>query len=361
MTVYQAVTQHDVANLRLTETQNLPELLLGGTKRYHLFLSHVWSSGQDQAATIKRQLQLLLPGVKVFLDIDDLDCVDDLEKHVAESQAVLVFLSKGYFFSASCKRELTAALEAKVPIILVHETNVTRGGALLGELKADCSADHRDALFGRTVIPWYRQKDFQLVSLKAISSALLHACPQYVRREALPEVYMPGDIESLRLTFRRPVTLFVSANNPGAAAIAMDLYTRWASLDRLRLHHQLPESLQPLASRKEASRKRIDSSSAIYDHLHDAARHTARRLTGSEREVSHMLLYLNDRTFLGEAGASLAEEVRMAWHSNLPVLLLHETDPARGGSEFATFLRTTPDDIIAEGLYRYAQQHCLCL
>ena len=29
-----------------------------------------WSTGQDQAATIKRQLQLLLPGVRCFLDVD---------------------------------------------------------------------------------------------------------------------------------------------------------------------------------------------------------------------------------------------------------------------------------------------------
>ena len=34
--------------------------------------SHIWSTGQDQCAIIKRQLQLLLPGVIVFLDVDDL-------------------------------------------------------------------------------------------------------------------------------------------------------------------------------------------------------------------------------------------------------------------------------------------------
>ena len=34
--------------------------------------SHIWSTGQDQCAVIKRQLQLLLPGVIVFLDVDDL-------------------------------------------------------------------------------------------------------------------------------------------------------------------------------------------------------------------------------------------------------------------------------------------------
>jgi hypothetical protein len=52
------------------QTMEPPVLLLGSGKRYHLFLSHVWSTGQDQCAVIKRQLQLLLPGVVIFLDVD---------------------------------------------------------------------------------------------------------------------------------------------------------------------------------------------------------------------------------------------------------------------------------------------------
>ena len=52
------------------QTMEPPELLLGEKERYHLFLSHVWSTGQDQCALIKRQLQLLLPGVVIFLDVD---------------------------------------------------------------------------------------------------------------------------------------------------------------------------------------------------------------------------------------------------------------------------------------------------
>ena len=56
--------------LRNAQTMEPPVLLLGSGKRYHLFLSHVWSTGQDQCAVIKRQLQLLLPGVVIFLDVD---------------------------------------------------------------------------------------------------------------------------------------------------------------------------------------------------------------------------------------------------------------------------------------------------
>ena len=40
-----------------------------------------WSSGQDQAATIKRQLARMLPGLFIFLDVDDLDCINKLDPH----------------------------------------------------------------------------------------------------------------------------------------------------------------------------------------------------------------------------------------------------------------------------------------
>ena len=57
----------------------MPELKLEASHRYHLFLSHVWSSGQDQMATVKRELQLLLHGIRVFLDVDDLEEIGKLD------------------------------------------------------------------------------------------------------------------------------------------------------------------------------------------------------------------------------------------------------------------------------------------
>ena len=38
--------------------------------RFHLFLSHVWSTGQDQVLSIKKELTLLVPSIRVFLDIE---------------------------------------------------------------------------------------------------------------------------------------------------------------------------------------------------------------------------------------------------------------------------------------------------
>ena len=80
------------------------------------------STGQDAAAVIKNELQLLLPGIKIFLDVrtptaparerrryirrytpspqvDDLDDIGALEEYIGRSQMILFFLSKGYFRS----------------------------------------------------------------------------------------------------------------------------------------------------------------------------------------------------------------------------------------------------------------------
>ena len=51
---------------------------------------------------IKRALGLLLPGIVVFLDVDDLEEIDLLEEYVQTSQCMLLMASKGYFFSRNC-------------------------------------------------------------------------------------------------------------------------------------------------------------------------------------------------------------------------------------------------------------------
>ena len=66
---------------------------------YHLFLSHVWGTGQDQMRVVKQRLLELLPDLNVFLDVDDLEDISDLEGYVARSHRVLVFCSTGYFES----------------------------------------------------------------------------------------------------------------------------------------------------------------------------------------------------------------------------------------------------------------------
>ena len=79
----------------------------------------IWSTGQDVAATIKRQLQRLFPVVKIFLDVDDLEDLSKLEQYVGESAVVLLLLSKGYFLSISPNlSQHLAKRRAGLPVIM---------------------------------------------------------------------------------------------------------------------------------------------------------------------------------------------------------------------------------------------------
>jgi hypothetical protein len=73
--------------------------------------------------------------------------------------------------------------------------------------------------------------------------------------------------------------------------------------------------------------------------------------TATEEEPTHFVLYLNDATFTGEDGAVLADVVRSVHQAKLPILMLHERVPDKGGCEFELFFRTTPPDLISGGLY----------
>ena len=70
LAAYQFTTADVLPSIRLLATRQPPELKLAKDHKFHLFLSHIWLSGQDQMATVKRELQLLLMDVKVFLDVD---------------------------------------------------------------------------------------------------------------------------------------------------------------------------------------------------------------------------------------------------------------------------------------------------
>jgi len=36
---------------------------------YHLFLSHVWGTGQDQMRIVKQRMLEMVPGLSIFLDV----------------------------------------------------------------------------------------------------------------------------------------------------------------------------------------------------------------------------------------------------------------------------------------------------
>ena len=101
MAAQQIVQAARVPTIRLQITKAPPDLPLAKGQTWHMFLSHIWGTGQDQCAGIKRQLKLMMPGASVFLDVDDLKSIDALEQYISGSAVIMIFVSKGYFLSKS--------------------------------------------------------------------------------------------------------------------------------------------------------------------------------------------------------------------------------------------------------------------
>ena len=176
------------------------------------------STGQDQNAVIKRQLQHLLPSIRAFLDVDDLVEIGNLEEYIRESACVQFFLSKGYFQSRNCLREVRSTVMHMKPIILCHEADPAKGGLKLKESSNECLPELRPFVFttveyqvhwgtgkmtrkeaghdtvppDRQVITWMRVKEFQLLSLKLICSKLLHISPYYKNLAVLQNERRPS-------------------------------------------------------------------------------------------------------------------------------------------------------------------------
>jgi len=390
ITAWQAWKERGLPNIRLLQTKEIPELSLGRGQKWHLFLSHIWSSGQDQVATIKRQLQLLLPGVSVFLDVDDLVEIGDLEWYIEASQCILIFLSKGYFFSRNCLREMDHSLLLNKPLVLVHEVDPGKGGAPLETLMSDCPDEACDAVFGgkerpsRDIIVWHRISDFQLISLKMVAARLLHATPKFDSRP-MPVLYVPGEISRLPLGFKKRTHLFVSPKNPGAAVLADELRSRYRSGGRTArddaqafgFSYNMPASMANVnlndtnhvfggiddirsvagavfetsfETARAALETRFGKLGRISARLSTLGR--ASKKNANQGPATHMLLYLAHSTFEGEDGNDLADEVRRARAAGVPVILVHEVDPENGGCPFSRFFETTPQDLISNGLYK---------
>ena len=210
--------------IRLVKNSMAPELTLASGMKWHIFNSRIWSTGQDAVAVIKNQLQQLLPGVAVFLDIDDLKDTGALEKYIECLQVILFFLSRGYFKSKNWLRQIRAALDQGKPIVLVQEADPAKGGGTLAELRAECPEELQVAVFDARwkLVVWHRIHEFQLLSLKMIAEAMLLKSPEYSLLAEL-SVYIPGELKLESLSLKNPVVLHASSANPGALALAKEL------------------------------------------------------------------------------------------------------------------------------------------
>ena len=213
-----------VANLRVIRTKTAPETGFGKKIRFHLFLSHQWGDCQDSAAVIKRQLQRLVPGASIFLDVDDLADISKLEEYIDQTAVVLLMLSRSYFASRNCMREVEQSVKQKKRLVLLHEADVGHGGAPLSQLKAMCPEEFREDVFAphNLLVQWHRVSIFQLETLKLIAEQMLLEMPRYERDLEVP-LFAPNSMMTKAHMFATPVVVYTSPFNPGAAEVALEM------------------------------------------------------------------------------------------------------------------------------------------
>jgi hypothetical protein len=192
--------------LRYKESRRIVMLPpLAEHQKFDLFLSHAQDLGQDQVATIKAALEKLLPGVKIFLDVEALDDLHVLEDLVKSSAALLMFLTKGCLQRHFVRLEISAAVDGGVKMIAVQETDTRHGSVPIAEHQADCPDIARQRLFeeNHKEIWWIRTLNFRQVSVRQIIQRML-----VTDAVVLPELLIPGEFSTrdVRLPALRPVS-----------------------------------------------------------------------------------------------------------------------------------------------------------
>ena len=183
--------QYYNSTLKVASTGSKPNLdLLPSYCSYHLFVSHVWSSGQAKTHAVVRKIQWLLPEMKIWLDSDELKSISNLEESVAESAIFILYYSEGYFRSTNCRRELFAAMAEEKPALVIYEGNDDVLQSLKEERKEStkqepgcpCSQEVLDYLFlYYDLVCWMLDGAFSAVSMQQVSRSILKHLPYYER------------------------------------------------------------------------------------------------------------------------------------------------------------------------------------
>uniref|UniRef100_A0A7S3C1C2 TIR domain-containing protein n=1 Tax=Haptolina ericina TaxID=156174 RepID=A0A7S3C1C2_9EUKA len=196
---------------------------------FQLFLSHNWKHGQSEMRIVKKALLEMLPGIQVFLDVDNLGGGAD-HPHIDVSGGVLCYCTQRWFTSHPCVREVVRAVLRKKPLIALLEADQSdiHGGYTEKECRRILmSEEYRDiltstqmrlevaswandwgdesvrvpeggdivkALFeASTPIVWYRLADLQDISLRLIAEWVLTE-PRKRGKEYKQLTYYQGEL-----------------------------------------------------------------------------------------------------------------------------------------------------------------------
>lgn len=141
--------------------------------KYDIFLSHKRKTGEDLAARLKYELQQIRPELRIFLDVDDQEEVQDLEIIVRQSKCVIFLITSEVFSSVYVRHEIETAVREGKKIILVNDENVK----IPAFSSIECfSSPQQKRIFKEVLklksISYIRQNPFRKLSLQLILKKL---------------------------------------------------------------------------------------------------------------------------------------------------------------------------------------------
>ena len=342
---------------------------------------------------------------------------------------MLFFLSKHYFTSRNCLREVKATIDEKLPLVLVHEQQEEKGGGPLEMMRTECRKEMRPYVFDeRAPIAWHRVAHYQNLTLKLIATEMLRHGPRYnnsssqlahliatahrqrsssTRAELTPSertsrgsslvewlavqaakapavqeqeaaaavkvqaihrgntvrwtsvgpliprkelsLVLPGEVNIAELALPRPLVLWCSAGNLGAAAMAHELKDALAGGgDAIQVVEERP-NVRVLEAQGKSVAMLLYLNKDTWVVPPGVLEHDVRAAgfgVGLVRMASKLLELGRTGSGLNERGAGAASA------GKIRIVLVHEADPAKGGCDFGTFFGTTPQGLIDEGIYK---------
>jgi len=299
---------------------------------------------------------------------------------------------------SNCLREVSSAVHASKPLILVHEADTNAGGCPLEQLREECPPELRSAIFdsGTPVLPWLRKPVFQAETLTCIAEAVIAAAAGKSASHT-QLAYMPRSLAACEYLLARKTSVYVSKNNRNAFEVAQTFASHLRSGSQVYVTANSP--LLPHDADRERSdsvgvpqaAKEVLTNPAATDAAcavvvaGDAATHAVRNTSASgwlrslRRSARRrpllaavppsskasvfessavqlkgmgmhhvMMVYLEPDVFCGEAGELLASEVsRMHASSKVRVILVHPIELC----PFNRIIDTCPRSLLEAGLF----------
>jgi hypothetical protein len=352
--------------------------------RFHLFLSHAWASGQDQVLSIKKELLLIVPTLKIWLDVENLADIAGLEDNITNIDMTRLFMSKGYFKSWNCLREVRhatlvhcstgprAIASAAVSAIAQHRSDIgIQGGGSSLILVRETSDDLHG---GIALAQLLGSSDGEEQCPEKIGCGNNHVmkfdpdcaqcleCPINIRAELQAHAGGQGGVidwirfkDFKMVSLRQIVQQMLVASQPGGEipglCIPGELSTislampkqppcaRVLLLSRCHLSDELPGLLKQAVPEIEIELMGDDAGSdAVPRLLADAAFNTA---DGSP--AVRLLAVVHDGCFQDDR---VVRSLAFALENKVPIALLHEADADNRGCTFGTIIGQCPSELM---------------